>query len=117
MLLVGLGFMVFIAFTAATRNRISGLEKEEEYVLLKDIAYSVQNEINIAARMQNGYYREFNIPEELENGRNYTLNITSNHIFATSENHDYLIEIPPVIGNFVKNTNKINKTNDTLYLN
>jgi hypothetical protein len=117
MLLVGLGFMIFIIFSTTVKHRINELENEEEYILLKDIAYSTQNEISIAARMQDGYYREFDIPYELENGRNYTINITNNYIFAASEDHDYMIEIPPVIGNIQKNTNRINKTNETIYLN
>ena len=117
MLLVGLGFMLFIVFSAAVKYRISNLEVEEEYILLKDVAYAVQNEISIATRIENGYYREFEIPKKLKNGQNYTINITNDYIYATTPNHEFLIEIPPVVGNLVKNNNAINKTNDTLYIN
>jgi hypothetical protein len=108
--LIVLLFSVFLVYTISTRKNIDEIRDEKEYVLLKDIAKTAQNEILTAIRVEDGYYREFELPETLE-GINYTINITGTMILAYTENHEQALMIPEVNGTVKKGVNKITKEN------
>ena len=117
-LLLAVAFIMFIVFTASARYRTDTLLSQEEFVLLKDIAYYTQSEINQASKMQDGYCRMFSIPEKLDNNVNYSIQILNNTlIFASTENYEQVLEIPSVIGSIQKNNNTLNKTEGIIYLN
>lgn len=121
LLLIVITFSVFLVYTSVTRDKMTELLEKEEYILLKDAVYMARNEILIASKVGNGYYREFVIPEELDLKYNYTIFIRNNpyhQIVAWSfrHNHSQVVDIPEVVGNISKGLNVINKTGGVIYL-
>lgn len=118
LLLVSIAFMIFLVYTTVTRNEMTNLISEEEYILLKDAVYTARNEILVASRVEDGYYREFEIPEKI-GLKNYTiyLNQTTDNIIAYSTNHQQAVQIPHANGTLNKGLNIITKSGGNIYLN
>jgi hypothetical protein len=76
----------------------------------------VQAEIFTATNVEDGYMREFGIPDSLD-GVNYTIWVLGEYLIAESENHDESLKISPVVGNVTKGVNEIRKENGVVYLN
>lgn len=114
--LVGLAFTIVIIFSVVSRNQISDLSDEKEFILVKDLAFKVQNEINLAARVEDGYSREFTIPQKLET-IDYTISINDNVLIVETDNHDQVLIIPRVNGSVQKGTNIIRKIEGVIHLN
>jgi hypothetical protein len=111
-----LAFMIMVVFSVVTRGRMIDLREEEEYVALKDVVHAVQSEISIATGVEDGYLREFSIPESL-GGVDYTIQISGGYIIAESKNHEYILSVPNVEGNITKGVNQVTKEGGTVYLN
>jgi hypothetical protein len=116
-LLVAIAFTILIVFVASTRSEFNELSSREERFLLEDVSYMVHNELNLAADMLDGYYREFTLSVLLENGDNYNISIQSDTIIAISENYDYAIGVIHVEGDLIKGVNYINKSGGVVNLN
>ena len=74
-----------------------------------DIALKMQREILIAAYVEDGYSRSFQLPENLE-AINYSIRTQNSTVIIQSKKAFYSLPIPNAIGNFTKGTNTINKT-------
>ncbi|MBW2992661.1 hypothetical protein KY345_05585 [Candidatus Woesearchaeota archaeon] len=103
-------FSVFLVYTVSTRKKMDEIRDKKEYTLLRDITKTAQNEILTAVKVEDGYYREFELPDTLE-GINYTINITGTMVIAYSENHEQAFMIPAVNGTVKKGVNVITKEN------
>ena len=114
--LIGLAFMVMIVFVSSTRSEFDELRSEEERSLVKDVSVMVQHELVIASNVEEGYIRTFNIPLKLD-GISYTMQIINNTLLTSSEDYEYVLNVPSVEGNIQKGDNTINKTNGIIYLN
>ena len=82
----------------------------------EDIATKIQKEINLAARVLDGYSRQFTLPQKLGT-KDYNITIIANEVIVTIGNNDYWRKIPTVVGNINKGTNQINRANGIIYLN
>lgn len=110
-------FSVFMVYTISTRKKMDEIRDKKEYVLLKDITKTAQNEILMAVKVEDGYQREFELPEILDN-INYTINITNGVlIMGRTELHDISLPIPWVNGTLQKGTNIIRKENGNVKVN
>ncbi|MBW2965907.1 hypothetical protein KY342_02255 [Candidatus Woesearchaeota archaeon] len=114
--LIGLAFMVMVVFVASTRSEFDELRSEKERSLLKDVSVMVQHELIMAANVEDGYTRIFNVPSELEE-ISYTIQIINNTLLTNTEDYEYVLNVPFIIGNIQKGNNTINKTNSIIYLN
>lgn len=103
-------FSVFMVYTISTRNKMDEIRDKKEYNMLRDVTKMVQNEILIAVKVEDGYYREFELPPKLDL-INYTINITGLMILASTKNHHQALLIPSVNGTIKKGTNIITKEN------
>jgi len=112
-ILIVILFSVFMVYTISTRTKMDEIRNEKEYLMLKDVAKMAQNEILTAVKVENGYFREFELPNSLE-GINYTINITGLMITASTENHEQSFLIPNVTGTLAKGKNIITKENGTI---
>jgi hypothetical protein len=83
---------------------------------VKDIALKLQKEALVAANVEDGYARTFEVPEKIDNA-NYSLTMNNYTILVQSKNGFYIVGIPRAIGNFTKGTYKINKTGGVIYIN
>ena len=116
MIFVGLGFVLAIVMAAIGTSQIKELSNYKEDILTKDLALKVQSELNLAAEVEEGYIREFEVPQELDN-INYSIFIVNDVLTVKSKNSLYVVPIPKLVGNVTKGTNRINNTGGTIYLN
>ncbi|MFH1521742.1 MAG: hypothetical protein ABIF18_02170 [archaeon] len=91
---------------------------QEENILVKEIALTVQNEINLALQSGDGYSREFKLPQKA-GGLDYEINIDSGIVYIKTTNNRHALTIPVanVTGDINITTNRIEKINGIIYLN
>ena len=114
--LVGLAFMVMLVFISSTRSEFDELRSEEERSLVKDVSVMVQHELIMASNLVDGYVRTFNIPLKI-GGISYTIQIINNVLLTSTEDYEYVLNVPSIEGIIRKGDNTINKTNGIIYLN
>ena len=105
-----------ITFLVASGDKLSDFKSEKEIFLLKDIAATVRNEVQIAYAMDSGYVRAFQLPDTLE-GDNYTVSIQNGFISAAVGNQIVEIAVQPVNGTLIKGDNIIRKVGGNVMLN
>ena len=116
LIFVGIGFIIAIIIISILANETKEFYNNKEDILVKDLALKVQSEINLAATVEDGYLREFEIPEKLDN-TDYTIFIKNGTLIVQSKNSIYFARIPNITGNIVKGVNKINNFDNVIYIN
>lgn len=104
---------IFLTLIAEDLSDEKDIEKKE---LLKDVVYHVRNEINLAHTVENGYYREFTVPEFLHQ-YDYEIMRRQDELIASIDPFSYSVIIPNITGSITKGTNKLRKQDDIVYLN
>jgi hypothetical protein len=118
LILIGLAFLTTGIFTLASLDQIKEFQDKKEHRTIKDLALKLQTEINLAATAEDGYQRQFTIPDKLDNTINYSILIKNNEtLIVYSDKSLYLVAIPKVIGNITKNSNTITKRGGVVNLN
>ena len=115
-LLVSVAFVILIIFLTSVRSQATDLNKRKDFVLVKDLAYKVQYEINIATQVKSGYNRTFFIPEKLDN-KDYAIKIEQNELTIKLENLEFVLNIPEINGSIKKGNNTIKNLGGVIYLN
>jgi len=116
--LVGLVGLTVVIFMLASLGQIKEFQDKGEYILIKDMALKLQTEVTLAATSEDGYQRQFTLPDKLEETINYSVTIKNNEtLIVHSDKSLYAVSIPKVIGNITKNTNTITKTGGVVDLN
>lgn len=110
LMLIVILFSIFMVYSISTRKEMDDIRDKKEYLLLIDTTKMAQHEILTAVKVEDGYHREFELPDTLE-GINYTINITGSMILANTDNHEYALFIPAVNGTVKKGSNIITKEN------
>lgn len=114
---LGLAFLIAIAFEIASLDQLNDFRAQKENEAVKDLALKLQKEVLIAAAVEDGYVRVFNIPDKIDS-INYSLSTSNNRtITVKSKNSVYIVSIPAVAGNVSKGSNMINKTGGSIYVN
>ncbi|MBI2647561.1 hypothetical protein HYW99_03720 [Candidatus Woesearchaeota archaeon] len=113
---IGLVFIIAIAFEIASIDQLKHLRLQKESDAIKDVALKLQMELLIAATVEDGYVRIFELPESVENV-NYSIMTQNSSIIITSKNSFYIVAVPYSSGNISKGTNLINKTGGVIYIN
>jgi uncharacterized protein (UPF0333 family) len=119
LLLISIAFMIFLVYIMVTRNKVVDISMEEEYIQLQDFTDSTRNEILVASQVEDGYYREFTLPQKIGDKYEYTIyiNQTTDQLLINTTNHQENTEIPHVNGTIQKGTNIITKEERKIYLN
>ncbi|MEK6984685.1 MAG: hypothetical protein AABX33_08990 [Nanoarchaeota archaeon] len=113
---VGIAVLIAIAFEIASLQYLNDFRIQKENDAVKDLALKIQRELLIATYVQEGYAREFEVPDKLDNIQ-FEIK-TQNSVFYIQSAHAYLLlAIPFIVGNVSKGTNIINKTNGAIYIN
>tara|TARA_Y100000310_G_scaffold255534_2_gene263037 strand:- start:2245 stop:2613 length:369 start_codon:yes stop_codon:yes gene_type:complete len=116
--LVGLAFLMVILFVVISVNEVKEFRDKKEFLLIKDLALKLQKEVSIAASVEDGYERSFDLEEELENIVDYFMVIGNETLTINSSRAVFSVAIPETLGkNFTKGTNKIEKENGEIYIN
>ena len=76
----------------------------------------LQKEVLIAAYVEDGYSRAFEIPDKLDS-INFSIDMRNSTITVESKNSIYTAPIPYSVGNFSKGTNTIRKSENVIYIN
>lgn len=113
---LGLSFLIAIAFAIASLEQLNDFRVQQESDAVKDLALKLQQELLVAATVEDGYVRTFQIPVNLDS-INYSLTTQNSTIAVQSKNAFYIVLIPTAIGNISKGTNRINKTGGVVYIN
>jgi hypothetical protein len=113
----GIAFLVMISFASVISEKMSNLRNEKEHLLVKDMAFSIQQEIETASLVNDGYERNLTLPETLD-GISYTVNLTSNMVIVATQKNSYEVFVKPVKnGSSLSFFNTIRKYNGTICIN
>jgi hypothetical protein len=117
-ILIILVLFLFASFSIVIQETRSSKLIEEKNNLFKHTALAIQDEINLASQLTDGYSREFIIPDKISN-EEYNATITESMIYLQSSNKRYALAlpVPKINGQIVKGSNIIKKQNGELYLN
>ena len=118
LILVGAVLFFIIIFIYAVQSNITGKVVEEINIAIKEIAFTLQDEINLAAESVDGYYREFKLPEKALN-KDYEISIIDGFVHVKTFDEKYALSLPiqDVVGQPKVGLNAIKKENGTIYLN
>ena len=114
--LIGVLLIMFIFFYMIVFERIKLVNDKKEVTIGLDIAQKVQREILLAARVSDGYRREFFLPERIE-GFSYSITISGRELSVQTPKTEVVKPIPIVVGNIANGTNIIQKTDGIIYIN
>ena len=115
-ILVSVMLLFFTIFFTFIYENISDKIQENQNEELKNIAINIQKEINFAFESQDGYFREFSVPDSIGQ-EDYTLEVIENKIYIKSEKNAIALPIKSITGQIQKGNNIIKKQNSIIYLN
>lgn len=116
-ILVGMAFLVTLVFSALSLKDLNDFRNQKENEAVKDLALKLQQEVIISSAVEDGYVRNFRIPDKLDNIDYSLLVQNSSLLIVQSKNGFYLVQIPRIVGSFAKGSNQINKTGGVIYIN
>ena len=110
--------LVILGFFAVTSSRVLEAKEEGNRKIAEDIAALAYNEIEIAKSVNDGYIRNFVMPQTV-NGVNYSISIIDNReLIVNYLDYEHVKFLPSnVTGNIIKGNNKISKNNGIIFLN
>lgn len=103
-------FFIVLSEKSAYQNK----EKINDEV--KNTAFLIQNEINLASMSSDGYTRIFKINSDI-NGEDYSANLTSGMVYIKTSKNSIAVPVSSVNGYVIKGENIIKKINGSVYLN
>ena len=115
--LTGLAFLAVIIFVAASANEAKEFRDQREFFLIKDLALKLQKEVAIAASVESGYERSFNLPDKLESTVDYFIATGNSTITVNSSKTVFSVAIPNIAGNFTKGSNKVERISGKIFIN
>ena len=118
LILIGAILFFFVAFLYMINLNISDKLRENKDLTIQEIAFQVQDEINLAHESVDGYYRKFELPLNVL-GSEYEINVTAGVVYVRTTNGKHAIALPVVnvTGDVLKGTNVIQKNNGVVLLN
>ena len=118
--MVILGAVIFFVsiFLLVIQQNQEDKTRKHQNIQLKEIALTVQNEINLALESSNGYSRQFEIPRTVGNtDYEITIDVGVVYIKTSDDKYALALPVPEITGNINKTQNTIEKINDIIYLN
>ena len=117
-MLAGLAFIAVIIFVGASAREIGELRDTKDFLLIKDLGLKLQKEVSIASYVEDGYERDFTLPDKLENSVDYYILTKNTSITINSSKTVFSARIPVIYGkNFTKGSNKIERISGKIYVN
>ncbi len=116
-----MGFFFLFVVIGAIMVFSADKTKQNTFDELTDLGKSLQQEFLLASKVQNGYQREFSIPETINN-LDYSIVIgnsssSNGYMSLIFSNQEIFYIIPVVNGTMQKGLNVLTKQNNTLQLN
>ncbi len=116
-MLIGLAFLATTIFLAASANEAKEFSSNKKLFLMRDVALKLQKEVTIASSVEEGYERNFDLPEKLDSFLNYSIITGNTTITVNSSNAFFSAAIPKITGNFTKGPNKIENIGGKIFVN
>lgn len=128
-LLIGFMFLTFNIFLLAIAQRMVDVQNQKDRQLIEDMSSVIGGEITLAAGVEDGYSREFEIPQTLK-GINYSVELVSSSTMKANygelvlkyvdftKSYETVKKLPKnVKGIIYKGKNNITKKNGNVCLN
>ena len=117
-LLIGFVLFAFTIFFVIINYNTEDKQNQKRQVAIESVAETVKDEIDLAYNSEDGYIREFNLPETL-NGLEYDLNISEDivDVYTINSNNRVSVVIKEISGDIIKGDNIIRKINGWVKLN
>ncbi len=109
-LIFSLALIMIATFTYIINNRLTEISKEQELLVMKNMANNIKSEVLLAASVNNNYLRRFDVPATL-NGRKYKMSIQDDALTIQTYDGEYMTNeyftlFPTQVkGNFVDDIN------------
>ena len=118
LIIVSAVLFIFLGLLYGVQYNIGEKIRDRNNLEIKELALTVQEEINLAASSTDGYERNFNIPDEIVN-RDYEINITDGFVYVRTNDGEFALALPVqnVNGDVIKGNNFIRKRDGAVYLN
>jgi|SRR3989344_249175 len=89
MVFIGVAIIIMMSYFAIAHNYLDLTYKQKEIISGQDLAKQIKNEINLAARVEDGYKRIFTFPNKV-GGKDYEIFIDAREVTITIEEVDYV---------------------------
>lgn len=113
---IGIVIFISIILSKVVLNYYEEKRNYENIDVAKEIVLNVENEIMLASKVNPGYLRSFEIPENLNNV-DYNISVSYDEIVLIYENMSFASRIPNVTGDVLKGVNTIRNVNNKICLN
>ncbi len=116
--ILGILFLVVLGAFVFVQGRTYAVMQERYSSLLDSVGNMIRSELDLAASAHGDYYREFILPESLENV-NYTISMAgAQDIVLSIEGTDYVVFLnQPLTGTVIKGRNVIRKVGSNISVN
>ena len=107
-----------MSFLFALQINSAEKTRENKNLAIKEIALTIQNEIDLASKSSDGYHREFSLPRSIL-GSNYEISVIEGLVYVRTTDGKYAIALPVSVveGEIQKGNNLIRKIEGVVYLN
>ena len=112
----GIALIASIIFISISVSQLKTLYETKELLLVKDVALKIEKEIDITSDIEDGYYREFELPEKIDD-KDYNISIVNNTLTVYTNTTAYFVEILNITGYLKKESNTIKKVNGVVHIN
>jgi len=116
LVLVGISFFTFLTITSIIFYNTGKLRDERDKEDLVGLSLMVQNELNSASTVKDGYTRQFLLPDNLNN-KEYNITRENNRLYFKTRKYEVNVIIPSYQGSLRIGMNTVNKTGGILYIN
>ena len=128
-LLIGFMFLAFNIFLLVIAQRMVDVQNQKDRQLIEDMGSVIEGEIELAAGVEDGYSRTFEIPKTLK-GINYSVRLINSSIMGTNyseivlkylnftKTHETVKKLPKNVDGIIrKGENNISKNAGIICLN
>jgi hypothetical protein len=106
---VGIGFLMAIIVMMVIFNEQQNKFRERDISETRELAIKIEEEIIIAATVENGFARNFSLPSTLPSGKGYGIVENSSYVRIVAETSEWEVRVPKYNGSIQKGQNTICK--------
>jgi len=116
--LIAFMFLIFIGFIGVITSKVLESKESKKLEIAEDIAALIENEVDLAKSVGDGYIRTFNLPNKIE-GNSYSVKILDNRELVVDYfDKEYVSFLPEsVCGDILIPDNEIDKENGITCIN
>jgi hypothetical protein len=117
-ILAGFILLFIISFAYVLNENMSDDVRQRRDLMVNNILISAQDEISLASKSRDGYFREFQLPNKIDN-IDYNISIIGGSVYVIMEDgkNSGILPVASVMGQPVRGDNLIKKQNGIIYLN